>query len=229
MAYDPKSERVILFGGYVSESLIDDQTWAWDGQDWAHLDAAGPPRRSGAALIYDIGRGALLLIGGSFGNITFYADEWEWNGKGWRAFRGSISPAVAFAAAAYDPGRSELVLFGGTVHGPGGVGSIGAPVGDTWLEQGGKWTRASSGIGPSARYEAVAVFDPELGKVVLFGGAACPKLDAGFWSWDGKAWTDSSGATEPSPRFAAAAVYDSTRHFVVLFGGSHEQVCFNEL
>jgi hypothetical protein len=226
MGYDPKSERVILFGGGVSEGPGRGETWAWDGQDWAQLETSGLQQRSGAALVYDVGRGALVLVGGYL-DLIYYRDEWEWDGSRWRALRGSHPPPVAFAAAAYDPSRAQIVLFGGTVHGPGGVGSIGTPVGDTWLEQGGGWTKASPATGPSARYDSAAVFDPELGQVVVFGGAACPTVDAGFWSWDGQNWTDARGPVEPSARFAASAVYDSVRHVVVLFGGSNEQVCFS--
>lgn len=218
---------MILFGGEVSEPVTVNETWAWDGQDWAQLETKGVQIRSGAALVSDAGRDAPVLIGGSWGNVTFYADQWEWDGDRWRVIPGSRPPPVAHAAAAYDPSRSELVMFGGTVHGPGGPGTVGATVGDTWLEQGGKWTKASPASGPTARYDSVAVFDPELGQVVLFGGAACPALDAGFWSWDGQNWTDASGPVEPGARFAASAVYDSARHVVVLFGGSNEQACFS--
>jgi hypothetical protein len=226
MAYDPKSQRVILFGGQVSEPVTVDETWAWDGRDWTQLETHGVQIRSGAALVYDTGRNALVLIGGSLGNVAFYADEWEWDGARWHAIPSSHPPPVAYAAVASDPGRSEIVLFGGTVHDQKGPGTVGTPVGDTWLEQDGKWTKAGPASGPTPRYDSVAAFDPELGQVVLFGGAACPTLDAGFWSWDGQNWTDSRGPLQPPARFAASAVYDSVRHLVILFGGTNEQVCF---
>ncbi len=226
MGYDPKSQRVILFGGDVSEPVTVNETWAWDGGDWAQLETNGVQIRSGAALVYDAGRGSLVLIGGSLANVTFYADEWVWDGARWHALTGSHPPPVAHAAVAYDPSRSELVLFGGTVHSSGGPGTIGDAVGDTWVEQGNLWTKASPATGPSPRYSSVSAFDPELGQVVLFGGAACPALDDGFWSWDGQNWTDARGPVEPSARFAASAVYDSVRHTVILFGGSREKVCY---
>jgi hypothetical protein len=230
MDFDPRSGRVILFGGNVAEGLWLNETWAWQGNDWTQLDAPGPAARSGASLVFDADRNALVLIGGGLGNVTFFGDEWQWTGTGWRRLAGENSPPVAFAAAAYDPTRSAIVMFGGTVHGPGGVGSIGEPTADTWVERNGAWTKRPAASGPTARYSSVAVFDWEARGVVLFGGAACPKPDAGLWWWagtlDGATWVELQSAAKPTPRFAATAVYDSARHFVVLFGGSNEQVCF---
>ena len=230
MGFDPKSGRVILFGGYVAEGQPLNETWAWQGNDWTQLDAPGPAARQGASLVLDGDRNALVLIGGNQGNLIFFADEWEWTGTAWRRVAGENSPPVAFAATDYDPTRSEMVMFGGTVHGSGGAGYIGDPIADTWVERNGAWTKRTPDSGPTARYSSVAVFDPEARGVVLFGGAACPTADAGFWSWagtiDGATWVELKPAVKPPPRFAASAVYDSARHFVVLFGGSNEQVCF---
>jgi hypothetical protein len=153
---------------------------------------------------------------------TLLADTWTFDGKAWSEVR---APGP-FAAAAYDPTRSQVVLFGGTVQSSGGVGSIGDPVGGTWVERNGAWDKRSPVSAPTARYSAVAVFDAEVRAVIVFGGAACPRADAGLWSWDGTTWIELKPNVKPPPRFAATAVYDSARHFEVLFGGSSEQVCF---
>jgi len=36
MAYDPRRERVVLFGGYDDENLGD--TWEWDGERWTQVE-----------------------------------------------------------------------------------------------------------------------------------------------------------------------------------------------
>ena len=230
MGFDPKSGRVILFGGNVSEGLFLSETWAWYGNDWTQLDTPGPAARSGASLVLDGDRNALVLIGGSVGNDTFFADDWQWTGAAWQRLPWANPPPVAFAAADYDPTRSQIVMFGGTVHGAGGVGSIGEPTADTWVERNGAWTKRAPDSAPSARYSAVGVFGWEARAIVLFGGAVCPNAAARSWSWTGlfnqETWAELKPAVKPSPRFAATAVYDQARRFVGLFGGSNEQVCF---
>ena len=38
MAYDPRFEQVVLFGGMVSNQSYDD-TWVWDGISWLNVTA----------------------------------------------------------------------------------------------------------------------------------------------------------------------------------------------
>ena len=42
LAYDPVRQRTVLFGG-ASGTLLDD-TWEFDGQDWAQIATANAPR-----------------------------------------------------------------------------------------------------------------------------------------------------------------------------------------
>jgi hypothetical protein len=65
------------------------------------------------------------------------------------------------------------------------------------------------------------VFDPALGKVVLFGGddAAGGQLND-TWLWDGTTWTPVFTAHAPPPRWQAAGAYDAANGTIVLFGGT---------
>ena len=63
MAYDAKSKRVILFGGYNQHYLGDTRTW--NGQEWILLTNEGPSKRAGKpALMYNAKEQSLVLFGG---------------------------------------------------------------------------------------------------------------------------------------------------------------------
>src|SRR5436190_17965761 len=89
---------------------------------------------------------------------------------------GTFSPRWDFSYA-YFPPADQLVVFGG------------APVdnstvwrGDTWLFTGGTWVQAPappSGLTP--RGGAAMAYDPDIGKVVLFGGEARAADGTGVW------------------------------------------------
>jgi hypothetical protein len=68
-------------------------------------------------------------------------------------------------------------------------------------------------------------YDPDLGKVVLFGG----QTDGRYlpddhllntWTYDGKTWTKPSPPTSPSARKGAALAYDPSIEKLVQFGGT---------
>ena len=64
------------------------------------------------------------------------------------------------------------------------------------------------------------VFDPGLGKLVLFGGF---DYQVGFfadtWTWDGIAWTELHPPSSPSARYAAHLAFDRSSQTLILFGG----------
>jgi N-acetylneuraminic acid mutarotase len=94
-------------------------------------------------------------------------------------------------------------------------GSNGTTVlGDTWVWDGGSWTKRTV-TGPAARqYHAMA---PLGGKVVLFGGFDGTNRLSDTWEWDGNAWTKRAvSGPEPRRRMAMAPLGNK----LVLFGGS---------
>jgi RHS repeat-associated protein/uncharacterized repeat protein (TIGR01451 family) len=191
--------------------------------DWKAVDPAQSPQaRYGAATVYDGGRQQVVVFGGSDTETdTVYSSTWSWNGKSWRDLTGSLSTAPsarAFAQAAYDPVRKQVVLFGGA--GPGGSSALG----DTWAWDGSNWRRLSPASAPPARFEGMMAWDPDLGKVVLYGGLG----DGGHrvlgdsWAWDGGTWSELHPSGSPGSVFGAAMTYDDTHHGLLLFGGSSE-------
>jgi len=64
MAYDARSQLVVLFGGGFS-TPITNQTWAWNGTNWAELNPpTSPSPRYAASMSYDPRDSGLLLFGG---------------------------------------------------------------------------------------------------------------------------------------------------------------------
>ena len=78
MAYDRRSEHVVLYGGDAVGCQQD--VWSWDGMQWfLHIANTNQPSgRTGAALWLDPSTNQLLLFGGGCG--TVYTNEmWELN------------------------------------------------------------------------------------------------------------------------------------------------------
>ena len=77
MAYDPRSERVVIHGGETSNGCQQD-VWSWDGTQWTLHTAttAVPSARTGAALWHDPAVNQLRLFGGGCGT-TYTNDLWQ--------------------------------------------------------------------------------------------------------------------------------------------------------
>ena len=89
MAYDPHSERIILFGGVDSQLVCYSDTWAFDAGSgtWTQLSPPGeiPMARGRAALVYAADIDMLVLFGGlamqsdgqgGFGSQVYLDDLW---------------------------------------------------------------------------------------------------------------------------------------------------------
>lgn len=163
MAFDPNTNRVLLFGGLQLGGPYQGDTWAFDGIDWTQLSPLhAPSPRGDQAMATDRGRGRIVLRGGHDG--TDLTDTWEWDGSDWKLV-GAATPADALALAAMATGPSgwHVALFGG--EDPGGV------VASTW-RFGQLASSASYGTGcgtPPLVLSATAGSDPVLG--ANFGSA----------------------------------------------------------
>jgi hypothetical protein len=129
-------------------------------------------------------------------------------------------------AYAYFPPADQVVIFGG------------APTDRTlpWLNDTWVFTPSAGWLqGPPApaglteRGGAAMAFDPDIGKLVLFGGEArqpdgsevWPPYTNETWLWDGSTWTPGPAAPPGlEPRTGGQMVYDDAIDRLVLFGGS---------
>jgi hypothetical protein len=225
VSYDPKRERVVLFGGRNGECCVDSvalgDTWLWDGASWVNVAGAGPPAREHAMVAFDGTREATLLFGGTADREHPFADTWSFDGTSWVQRHPKASPPARFGAAmGYDSRRRRVVLFGG-------VSELGAVLGDTWEWDGEIWSEVKllPGFSPPARAFSGMAYDASRQQMVLFGGAS--NSDESFidplgdtWTFDGTKWTPrATRFTLVMPRQDAAFAYDPRRERVTMFGG----------
>jgi cysteine-rich repeat protein len=230
MAYDARRGVIVMYGG-ESDGLLSNDVWEYDGVDWtSHSDASAPPNPFAGAMTFDAARGAVVIFGG----IGASSDLWEWDGAHWAVRNSSAEPPPRFSPAmTYDIARSKVLLFGGVMD-ELESGFLGA-LNDTWEWDGNAW--ANRAIRTLGRQSGGMIYDPLLGKIVMFGGdqldEALPVAGTGLlndtWDWDGVNWVPvplpssfPMDPTTPSPplptaRMAFAMATDGRE--TVLFGG----------
>jgi hypothetical protein len=193
VAYDPRRERTVLFGGRVTSrgggvTRLGD-TWEWDGRRWIWMSAAGPSPRSGAAMAWHPELRAVVLFGGSGGPL---GDTWSWDGRAWTRLSIPAAPGRFNPVMAWDPSLRRLVRFGGW-DGQGRTS-------DTWALGEDGWALLA-GDGPSPRNHAVLVSAPDRGSVLLFGGHDGELVFGDLWERRNGHWIrlDSIPATRRVP------------------------------
>lgn len=131
LAYDPTTQAVILFGGYLQTGSVSTtpitvygDTWSFQNGTWTQLRVAGPPPRDGGYMTFDPSLGGIVLFGGHFRDQRLW-DTWLWNGAAWKSLYAWPSPpAEDTNRVAFDPADNVLVNFGGN------LGT--SYVGETW-------------------------------------------------------------------------------------------------
>jgi cysteine-rich repeat protein len=119
MAYDPRRDRVVLFGGLDASGAFVDETWEFDGVTWVKLSpATHPTARVDAAFACSPTR--CVLFGGRNGTTqgsgAMHQDTWSWDGTSWSEVANSGSgmpPARSAAGMTFDTRISSFVLWGG--------------------------------------------------------------------------------------------------------------------
>ena len=217
MVYDPAIQKVLLFGGEPGGGIAPyAETWGWDGTNWTPLAPQNAPTgRSYMAMTYDSARARVVVYGGIRQGVAL-ADTWTWDGSNWHQEFPANGPGARFRVSmAYDVARSRVVLFGGEAYG----GSF-LSFRDTWEWDGLDWTLRSPATLPVARHNQGMVYDPNLGRVVMFHGLkdALSLAVTDTWAWDGVDW-QLLDSTPPATRTNYGAAYDARRDRTVVFGG----------
>lgn len=223
MAYDPRRDRVVMFGGRTENwrgtNLGD--LWEWDGQRWREIEVSGdgPSPRSGHVMAYDPVRERTVLAGGSTLDSEDSSEVWEWDGQDWDLRNGEGSPSHSDASLVFDQGSRRLLLFGGTGDD------------DLWLFDGLAWTLGSQmELGAGARLGHAMTYDAREGRGILFGGhhpeaylddsSDLHEVYLGdTWLWNGGAWNPLDTVGAPPPRSGHAMAHDPLRGVSILFGG----------
>ncbi|CAK4847124.1 unnamed protein product [Aphanomyces euteiches] len=112
IAYDPISQKVIMFGGEGAAGVLND-TWLWNGVKWTKANVSGPSVRSGVQMAYDGHQ--IVLFGGytlSGGKKIPIGETWIWDGANWLQQQPSVSPPNMHSGGmAYD--GQHAVIYGG--------------------------------------------------------------------------------------------------------------------
>jgi hypothetical protein len=168
MAFDPLSQRVILFGGHDWTRPPYSDTWAWNGVGWTQLTPSAAPGSRFAAVFSAFSSSGVLALHGGAGLQgsagPMYDDTWLWVGADWvMVSPASPMPPRFLSQFAYDALRERLVVQGGT--------DDVVVFNDVWDFDGSNWTlRQPAGVGPAV-HDGLALFDQQLGEVMVFGGS----------------------------------------------------------
>lgn len=214
MSADSARGKVVLFGG--SAPLYQSDTWEFDGFNWTqNTTAGGPSPRGESRMVYDPVRARHVLFGGWTLQGTT-ADTWQYDGTQWTPVANLTPTPRTGTTLVHDPMRGRTVLFGGQP-----VPSTSGPtvLGDTWQHDADGWHPLTLAVQPTARRGAMATFDLQRQRLVLFGGRNSSQRFRDTWEFDGTAWAAVATANAPSARNGGMLAYDAGRRRVVLFGG----------
>ena len=226
LTYDPKIDRVVLFGGYSLPADVGalNDTWTFDGTDWTQITAGPVPgTRGNASATFDVATQSVLLFGGYRDTPpTNLNDTWTFNGSVWAQASPVHTPMARWGASlAYDGANNNSVLFGGN----SGAGFIN----DTWTYNGSDWVQSFPTHSPSIRNAAAMTYDVGSGNVVLVGGTdSVPTYFNDQWTFNGVDWT-SVPTGGPGGRKFGTMTYDEALNRVVLYGGTNVSVNLNDL
>jgi len=190
MVYDAARGQVVLFGGEDAQSKTLADTWVWDGSSWNQKSpVASPAARLGHAMVWDSARGQVVLFGGDDANSDALADTWVWDGGNWTQKLPQTSPPPRVAhAMAYDEAASRTIIYGGMFSSVNYV-----PENDTWVWDGGNWSKSLSQANPPAGAGGAMVYQASRGQIVMTLWTS-PGTVTDTWMWNG----GSSIASQPS-------------------------------
>ncbi|MEZ4860033.1 MAG: NBR1-Ig-like domain-containing protein [Caldilineaceae bacterium] len=218
-AYDATHHKLLLFGGTCAGYACSD-TWEYSNADWQSNNVIGPSAREEAVMVYDSVRQRSVLFGGHIWADGYLADTWEYDGSNWLLVQTTNAPIDrATQGMAYDEVRGKVVLYGGWRGDHLGVNILG----DTWEYDGNNWTQMTPPTTPGQRTGVKLVYNPELGKVILFGGLFRSGDQSSYpndtWMYDGQTWSEIVTNSAPPGRYDHQMTYDPVRKVIVLFGG----------
>ena len=228
-AYEPAGRRLFVFGGSGTSKLGD--TWALSLRgkpEWAQVqpESGLPSGRVTASTILDPDRDRMLLFGGEE-SLANKNDLWSLSlgeSPRWTRLSPNGNPGTRSGhSAVYDPDRDQMLVFGGFRY----TGE--QHMNDVWslsLADLAWHHVATQGTPPSPRFGQTAVFDPDLDRMIVFGGhiAYSDEYFDDLYALQ-RGSTDTwqqlvPSGTGPDGRFAHLAVYDQGEHRMLLGGGS---------
>jgi N-acetylneuraminic acid mutarotase len=236
VVWDAGRERVLQFGGH---GIGGGGLWSYDpgSNQWELLQTAGraPAARGFHSAVWDPAREWMFVYGGIGPSAEILDDLWAFDVQenSWIELpRPTMRPRPRFyQAAVWDPSEDQMLVFAGADLFRGvlfdDLWSY-RPATNTWTEI------APVGARPDERLSHTLVWDPTLGRVLMYGGgcgAGCYHED--LWSYQpgARVWQPLAavGGALPGRRGGHTAVWDVSASRLLLFGGSSVQGSTNEL
>lgn len=211
--------------GYVLRVDFEDSVYGTQlGSDFMLLQqcggpvgwSAGPPqglpaRYGHAACFFDVFDGVDEVMFGGYDGTNALGDTWTSDGQTWTQVFPAHSPSARYGASmVFDRERDRLFLHGGYNPNAGYLN-------DTWSWDGTDWTLVATN-GPPYAWSGMA-YDSDLGRTVLYGGAAVGGRSRDTWEFDGTNWTLITNNSPPGYRSFHSMVYDEVAHHIHMFGG----------
>lgn len=243
LTYDPANERALLFGGAYcdyGECYYGDHTWSLDlrkdNEKWEKIHPTqSPPYREYHSAVYDSQRERVVIFGGEqgWGSQYYLRDTWAFdlNQNEWQELTpaGPTRPKLSRHVAVYDSIRDRMIVFSGARD------NFGNPIMESNQKihvlnfensSEGTWeTLYPQGPYPSTREGAVAVFDPENNRMILFGGSNNNQELNDLWALDFSSseagtWMNlNPSGNKPDPRWNAAGTYNPINKLFIVSGG----------
>jgi galactose oxidase-like protein/Kelch motif protein len=228
-AYDSAGDRLLVFGGENSTSLLND-VWSLSlatTPTWTHISTSGsPPSPRWSAGAADDPAGNRLVVFGGNDGTGFRNDLWALSFNGqltgtWTQLApgNPIPSARARFGFARDARRNRMVIFAG--HEAGNY------LNDTWalpLTSSGPWTSTEgSTFKPLARDFPTLVYAPSSDRFIAFSGEPIvigPQNDTWALPSGSQYWSQlAPSGSPPAPRTSSAAAYDGLTDRMFVFGG----------
>jgi hypothetical protein len=236
---------VFMFGGAADEAHPLSDTWIYDPQKNAWVDAKpsgdAPPARWAAAAAYDPAANKVVVFGGIGAGDGLLNDTWAYDvaANAWSKLAPAFPPSIRCRATmAFEPATGRLMLFGGRYFLGTSSGYFQQDYSDTWAFDLARDTWADlvpSGAAPTpSAGSATLVGAGPNGGLWLFAGVqplpwippAIPpdKLDKDWSLWTYDAGTNAWLAGSPPAKSPPASQYyglvlDTTSGRAVQFGG----------
>ena len=208
VAYDPKRNVLVVYGGSYDLPHMYGETWEWhQNGGWQQRNVAGPGNRDHTDMAWDAGREKIVLFGGQIGIDSFPGDTWTWDGQSWEQVATTGPSGRVHHTMAYDPLAGQVLVFGGYAPATGDKG-------DTWSWSGSSWSVAAPAITPRTH----ARMGRTTQGMIILGGTPVQAPGSVLLLQNGS-WQPANQPNAPSARYLTAIAFDPARNVTVLFGG----------
>ncbi len=248
MLYDPRSRRVILFGGKDDKDNDVDEIWGLDlarhAWEKIHAKNAGPPASEDHSVIYDPIGHRMIVFGGENGLTWNNTWSFDFTTLRWRDMTDSTAPAREDHSAIYDSRGKRMVIFGGRYNNGEldfiNIHEVWALDLDPHSPSFEKWQNLTvEDRHPLGRSDHAVVYDSLKNRMVIYGGWDKKEKEYLKDTW-AFYFSDSAGApgkwkeikakySHPPKRRHVTGVYDASRNWFIVFGGFGDEGYLNDV